>query len=264
MNIPQPLPDKLKVARSFGDAAATYDRYAHLQRDIAEKLLLELNSVGAGQVLDLGSGTGHCAEEILSRFPSAEIASLDIAEDMLVYAKNEKAHVGKAWVCGDAEELPFRNDSFDLIVSNLTMQWCHNPEHIFFELLRVLKPGGKALLSTLAENTLFELKESWARVDDFVHVNYFLSVDAIGSALSEQTFAHKQLSNSQEKYYYESLKTLSDELKGIGASNLNAGQDNGLTGKSKVRKLKSELEQHRETGKGIPVTYDLVLISLVK
>ena len=127
-----------------------------------------------------------------------------------------------------------------------------------------MKPGGKALLSTLAENTLFELKESWARVDDFVHVNYFLSVDAIGSALSKQTFAHKQLSNSQETYYYESLQALSDELKGIGASNLNTGQDNGLTGKSKVRKLKSEFEQHRETGKGIPVTYDLVLISLVK
>jgi malonyl-CoA O-methyltransferase len=264
MNISQPLPEKIRIARSFGDAASTYDRYAHIQRDIAKKLFAELKAEKIQQILDLGSGTGHCAIELSSRFPSAEITSLDIAEDMLVYARKENAKSDEAWVCGDAELLPFGNEIFDLVVSNLTLQWCHNPANIFAEILRVIKPGGRALLSTLVEGTLSELRESWAAVDDFVHVNHFLSFDAINKALAELAFSDKRLRRSQEQYYYESLQALSVELKGIGANNLNAGQQSGLTGKSKLQKLKYEFEQHRVTGKGIPVTYELVLIDLVK
>ncbi|MDG2176846.1 MAG: malonyl-ACP O-methyltransferase BioC [Gammaproteobacteria bacterium] len=264
MNSSQPLPEKIRIARSFGDAASTYDRYAHIQRDIAKKLFAQLNAEKTEQILDLGSGTGHCATHLASSFPSAEITSLDIAEDMLIYARQESVKRDGAWVCGDAELLPFGNESFDLVVSNLTLQWCHNPENIFAEILRIMKSGGRALLSTLAEGTLSELRDSWAAVDDFVHVNHFLSYDAINKALAEQAFSDKQLRNSQKQYYYESLQALSVELKGIGANNLNAGQSSGLTGKRKLKKLKSEFEQYRVNSKGIPVTYDLVLIDLVK
>ena len=60
---------------------------------------------------------------------------------------------------------PFADQSFDLVVSNLTIQWCENPLRVFSELFRVMKPGAQASVSTLAEQTLMELKESWAAVD---------------------------------------------------------------------------------------------------
>ena len=72
------------------------------------------------------------------------------------------------------------------------------------------------------------------------------------------------ISHTREIWYYDSLGALTNELKGIGAHNQNSGQASGLTGKSKLKKLKQTFENRRVDGKGIPVTYDLVQLHLVK
>ena len=162
MNMRHALPDKIRVARSFGKAAGSYDRYAHVQRDIARKLLDPIGPGCADRVLDLGSGTGFCASQLVDRIPAAEIVSLDIAETMLHYASAQGNRDREAWVCGDAEALPFTGDTFDMVVSNLAMQWCPGINCLLDELFRVLKPGGHAYISTLAEFTLAELRSSWA------------------------------------------------------------------------------------------------------
>jgi len=264
MNLSVQLPEKIRIASSFGNAAATYDRYAHFQRDIAGKLFNRISSLHVNQILDLGSGTGYCAEHMAAKFPGASISNLDIAEGMLGYAKRKGDGTKESWVCGDAEALPFRENCFDLVVSNLAMQWCPAPGNIFSELFRVMKPGSHAYISTLAENTLSELRAGWASVDSDVHVNSFLSFDALQQILNAYAFSTVSIQNHPEQYFYDSLKTLGKELKGIGATNLNAGQAAGLTGKKKLARLKSCFEQNRVPGKGIPVTYDLVLIELVK
>lgn len=262
MNSCLTLPEKARIARSFGKAAASYDRFAHFQRDIADRLLTgPLGSPAA--ILDLGSGTGYCARRLADRFPQAEITSLDIAEPMLAHARQRDGMDGH-WVCGDAEGLPFRDNSFDLVVSSLTIQWCPAPVLIFRELSRVLKPAGKALVSTLAEQTLAELRASWASVDAFVHVNNFISFDAIQDAVALAEFSNAVFLSDRQRVFYDSLQALTRELKGIGAHNLNTGQAHGLTGRSKLRNLKSAFEQHRVHGRGIPVTYDAVLIELTR
>lgn len=256
------LPDKTRIARSFGNAAASYDRFAHFQRDISDRLLscLEMNS--PENILDLGSGTGYCAEKITRLYPGATVTSLDIAKAML---DQDRARRPSGYqVCGDAEGLPFADGSFDLVVSNLTLQWCGNPEKYFHELFRIMKPGAHAHISTLAENTLAELKESWAVLDTSVHVNNFMSCEDVIHCLEVEAFSMQDLVHRQHQVFYESLSALKDELKGIGAHNVNAGRDIGLTGKSKVKKLRESFEKRKIHGKGIPVTYDLVLLHLVK
>lgn len=264
MNLKVHLPEKIRIASSFGNAALSYDRYAHFQRAIAGKLFNKIAPVPVNQILDLGSGTGYCAEHMTEKFPEATVYSIDIAEAMLGYARSKNNDPGQSWICGDAEELPFQKNCFDLVLSNLAMQWCPAPEKIFSELFRVMKPGSHAYISTLAENTLAELREGWARVDSYVHVNSFLTLETIQQATHASAFSKVSVQNHPEQYFYDSLKTLSNELKGIGANNLNAGQATGLTGKEKLQKLKAGFEKNRVPGKGIPVTYDLVLIELVK
>ena len=264
MSACHPLPGLEQVARSFGKAAASYDRYAQFQRDVADRLLAAMVPESAAQILDLGSGTGYCAEQLRKRYPQPTITNLDVAKPMLAYARDLASADNQHWVCSDAQCLPFRDNSFDLAVSSLTLQWCPQPAQYFAELYRVLKPGGRAWVSTLAVNTLKELRESWAMVDSYVHVNSFLEVAAIKEAVLAAPFTHHDISNEQEYYYYESLAALTRELKGIGANNHNAGRASGLTGKQKLRRLKSVFEQRQVAGRGIPVTYDLVVIALEK
>ena len=79
-----------------------------------------------------------------------------------------------------------------------------------------------------------------------------------------QSFSTIDHIHSRETYFYNSVRALTDELKGIGAHNQNAGQATGLTGKLKLKKLKHDFEQNHIQGKGIPVTYDVVILHLVK
>lgn len=264
MTCQQTLPDKVRVARSFGNAATSYDRHAFLQRDIGDMLLACVDDRPANAILDVGSGTGYCAGRLAGRFPGASVNSLDIAEAMLEQARHACPENAGAYICGDAEALPFADESFDLVMSNLTLQWCERPANFFRELYRVMQPGGRAWVSTLAEHTLKELKDSWRQVDGYVHVNEFLPVSAINTALAPVPFARTECRHSQEIYYYDSLTSLTRELKGIGAHNLNAGQSAGLTGKDKLKQLKNAFEAGLIPGKGIPVTYDVVLLCLEK
>ncbi len=264
MTVFNPLPVSSRVARSFGRAAQHYDRHARFQRDVADQLAARISVTEVEDMLDLGSGTGYCAQRLQPRYPDANVTSLDISTAMLAHARQQATGAGQHWVCGDAQTLPFRDSSFDLVVSSLTLQWCASPERCFTELHRILKPGGQAWVSTLAEHTLEELRASWAAVDDYVHVNSFLTLPAIEAAAQCAPFATITVENRRDRYFYESLTALAKELKGIGANNLNDGQASGLTGKRKLQQLKSAFEMNHIAGKGIPVTYDLVFIALEK
>ena len=264
MNMQQ-LPPKNRIADSFSRAARHYDDFAHFQRDVADRLLASIETTTeVNTILDIGSGTGYCATRLLERYPHARIVSLDIADAMLTHAKQKGNPERERWVCGDGEGLPFVNNSFDLIVSSLAMQWCHDPALFGREIHRVLKAGGRAFVSTLAENTLAELRASWSTIDSLVHVNSFLPDREISQLINALPFSHADIRHLQEYCYYPSFGALCRELKCIGAHNLNAGQARGLTGKEKVRQVKTHFESKAVKDKGVPVTWDLVLMAMVK
>jgi malonyl-CoA O-methyltransferase len=260
----QMSPSKIRIADSFAKAAGSYDTYAQFQRDVADTLLSRIPDRKTTRILDIGSGTGYCASSLMPVYPQSCITSLDIAEAMLLHARPRGNSECENWVCGDGESLPFFDNSFDLVVSSLAMQWCTDPVMFCQEIFRVLKPGAHAFVSTLAEKTLTELRESWSSIDSFVHVNTFLPYGEIVKCLGQVPFSRVTYDNQQEFCFYSSFNALCKELKGIGAHNINAGQRQGLTGKDKFRKVKAHFERNAETDKGISVTWDIVLIEMEK
>src|SRR5690606_4457107 len=173
--------DKKKIAQSFGRAAETYDTVAQLQRDVGKHLLqyapTELTE--GGHVIDLGSGTGFFTRQLATRYSSARVTGLDIAEGMLHFSKHQVDDVAINWLCADAEQLPIADHNVDMIFSSLVIQWCSDLPRLMRELARVLKPGGQLLLATLGPNTLRELKSAWQQVDNYVHVNRFQPQDSL-------------------------------------------------------------------------------------
>ncbi len=105
--------------------------------------------VKAGQrVLDVGCGTGVVA--VTAARVGASVVGLDLTPALLARARENSALAGVdiEWREGDAEQLPFADATFDVVVSQFGHIFAPRPELAVFEMLRVLKSGG-----TIAFNT---------------------------------------------------------------------------------------------------------------
>ncbi|SDN92361.1 malonyl-CoA O-methyltransferase [Pseudomonas arsenicoxydans] len=261
-HLPGGLPDKRQVAASFSRAAASYDSVAQLQRDVGNQLLSLLPGDFVPRVwLDLGCGTGYFSRALGERFPAGNGLAMDIAEGMLNHARP----LGGAshFIAGDAERLPLRDSTCDLVFSSLAVQWCADFESVLSEAFRVLKPGGIFAFASLCVGTLFELRDSWRVVDGMVHVNRFRELEVYRQLCAASGLNIKSLQALPHVLYYPDVRSLTHELKALGAHNLNPGRPGGLTGRARILGLIEAYEQFREA-KGLPATYQVVYAVLEK
>ncbi|WP_312937745.1 malonyl-ACP O-methyltransferase BioC [Stutzerimonas nitrititolerans] len=256
------LPDKRQVAASFSRAAASYDAVAELQRAVGNALIERLPAgLCPTRWLDLGSGTGYFSRVLANRFPQADGVALDIAEGMLRHARPKGG--ATSFVAGDAERLPLRSTSLDLLFSSLALQWCEDFAAVLNEAERVLRPGGVFAFSSLCSGTLQELRDSWQAVDGFAHVNRFRSFEAYQELCATSRLRCLALDMRPSVLHFSELRQLTHELKALGAHNLNPGRPGGLTGRARIRALIEAYERFR-TPSGLPATYRVVYGLLCK
>jgi SAM-dependent methyltransferase len=99
-------------------------------------------------LLDVATGTGVVA--ITAALQGARVTALDLTPELLARARENAAMAGAtvAWHEGDAEALPFPDQSFDVVVSEFGHMFAPRPEVATREMLRVLKPGGRIAVAT--------------------------------------------------------------------------------------------------------------------
>jgi ubiquinone/menaquinone biosynthesis C-methylase UbiE len=104
-----------------------------------------------GAVLEIGFGPGHALEMLAATRPLSLVAGIDHSQLMVETARKRLARArGNAALdlrCGDAGELPFPDERFDIVYAvNSFHQW-PDPENALAEMAGVLKPGGDLVLS---------------------------------------------------------------------------------------------------------------------
>jgi malonyl-CoA O-methyltransferase len=254
------LIDKRLARRAFEKAADTYDEAAVLQNEIGDRLMERLDYIRLQprRILDLGAGTGMFTSALMKRYRKADVVALDIAKPMLHCVKQRAGWLRKpGCVCGDSESLPFNDDSFDFIFSNLMLQWCTDLEATFVELRRVLSPGGLLMFTTFGPDTLMELRASWEAVDGYTHVNSFIDLHDVGDSLLHTKWAEPVMDSERITVTYRELRGLMQDLKHIGAHNVTSGRPRGLTGKRHLQQLVEAYEPFREDGV-LPASYEVV------
>lgn len=133
---------KVRATGNFGDIA--------VMNTPVEAHLLRAVQLSAGQsVLDIGTGTGNVA--IMARAAGGEATGIDLTPELLEQAKTNEAMAGVdgvSWRAGDAEELPFADAAFDVVVSQFGHMFAPRPDVATQEMLRVLEPGGRVAFAT--------------------------------------------------------------------------------------------------------------------
>uniref|UniRef100_A0A450ZW14 Malonyl-[acyl-carrier protein] O-methyltransferase n=1 Tax=Candidatus Kentrum sp. TUN TaxID=2126343 RepID=A0A450ZW14_9GAMM len=252
--------DKRKVRENFDRAAPCYDEIAELQRTIGDRLLGHLDPVRLQPdvVLDMGAGTGYCLPFLRGSYPEARIVALDLAEVMLREARLRNRIPGEGFfICGDAGQLPLRDNSIDLLFSNVAIQWCNDLEETCHEFARVLRPGGLVVFSTFGPDTLWELRDSWEQADSNSHVNNFIHMRDTGDMLVRTGFTGVVMDREEITCTYDSVRMLMRDLKTLGAHNATSDRPRGLTGKKRLQAMLEAYEGHRKDGY-IPATYEVI------
>src|SRR4051812_14302971 len=126
-----------------------YDRWVNplfwtsAMRDAA----LDAADLAAGQtVLDAGAGTGFTTEGIVARVEPASVTMLDQSPHQLARSRTKSALSACPRVLGDAENLPFEDDTFDRYVSAGSIEYWPDPQRGIAEAYRVVRPGARALV----------------------------------------------------------------------------------------------------------------------
>jgi SAM-dependent methyltransferase len=133
---------QLKSGMKASWMAGDFGRIASFTAAGAEEFVHRIPVKAGSRVLDVACGTGNTA--IPAARASASVTGVDIASNLLAQARQRAAaeHLDIRFDEGDAEELPFPDRSFDVVLSMFGAMFAPRPERVAAELLRVCKPGG--------------------------------------------------------------------------------------------------------------------------
>lgn len=218
--------EKNRLRKIFSRIAQDYDVYASLQKRIAQRLLVYVHEE-AGKpesILDIGMGTGWLTKELPLLYPNCNVFGIDFAEGMIAFASKDK---GKCFLAvADAESLPFKDESFELVISNLSYQWVNNLPFAFGEILRTLRKNGRFYITCFGNNSLQELRFSFSKVLK----QRALCLRTQDNNLPDEKLIYKSLLGANlknikitsyiEKETYDDLFALIRWLKNIGANQI--------------------------------------------
>ena len=127
-------------------AAGDYDRFSRYMEQGARIFYEQLNVPAGCQLLDVACGSGQVA--LWAARDGVNVTGVDIAANLIQRAKARAAAEGLKvrFMEGDAEALPFDDDSFDVVTSLIGAMFAPRPELVARELLRVCSPGGTIAL----------------------------------------------------------------------------------------------------------------------
>jgi|SRR5690554_1724304 len=141
-----------------------YDSFLRQMRDKGWMVTNTLISSGInqGNALEVGPGPGYLGLEWLSKTEKTRLTGIEISQNMIDLATKNALRYGLrdrvSYRLGNADKVPFPDQSFDAVFSNGSLHEWEDPKKIFNEIHRVLKPGGKVLISDLRRNLSLPVK----------------------------------------------------------------------------------------------------------
>lgn len=113
------------------------------------------NGVKCKRVLDIGCAGGTFTNNVSQVFPQAKITGIDVYSRAIKYGKKEYPHIN--FILADAQNIPFKDKSFDLVICYETIEHLINPLGALKEIRRVLKNDGVALIAMDSGSLLFRI-----------------------------------------------------------------------------------------------------------
>jgi malonyl-CoA O-methyltransferase len=252
---------KQQIARQFSRAAPTYDEVAQLQCEMADRLIDRIPADASGRLVDFGCGTGYALKQ-LAGFPQLELVGIDIAKGMIQQAHDRS--LPARLLVADLEQTDLKDQSVGIAFSNVAIQWC-DTQTSFSEMARVLKPGGRLLVSTFGSGTLREWKSAWHAINDRnQRVHDFESADRLRNALVKSGFGKIEIASEIRQLVFGSVDLLLQNVKKLGATNAATDRPAGMLGRQKYLELRQHFERQLQSAGAISISFACIFIAAVR
>lgn len=265
------MPETKKIAAAFHQRAAEYDNHVAVQKRVVENLVRHVKScsgLSPKSILDVGSGTGSLLNRLHSVWPDSSLCGVDLAYNMCL---RTAAKLGDAClvVNGDAEQLPFKNESYDLVVSTSALQWTGSLSRAMHELRRVMKPGASLCIAFFCDGTLCELQRCFLEAVESrcgsthlaSRLHKFWSDDDMKTILSNMDFERVVVSCETETDWYDDFPSLLRSIKKIGAGTVSGGTGGGLGWRGIINETSRLYRDYYGENGRIPVTYNVLYLN---
>lgn len=152
-----------EVYKISGNDASNYEEYLGplIFEPSAKALLPYMASLPADSILEIACGTGRLTKHLREQFPTAgRLMATDINPDMLELAQQQLNDSAITYQLADAQNLPFEDQSFELVVNQFGLMFLPDKPKGLKEAFRVLKPGGHFVFTTwdkVADMPFFKL-----------------------------------------------------------------------------------------------------------
>jgi ubiquinone/menaquinone biosynthesis C-methylase UbiE len=176
--------------------------YDRMMRRFRDKGWMETDhiiksGIKEGVVLEIGPGPGYLGLEWLKKTKETTLRAVEISPDMIQIAeKNAKEYRLQSrvtYVEGDAQKIPFDENTFDAVFTNGSLHEWSQPQKIFNEIHRVLNPGGKYFISDLRRdiNPFVKWVMYWMTKPKEIRPGLITSINAAYTLMEIQSLVDK-------------------------------------------------------------------------
>ena len=248
--------DVQRVRHLFADPESIAPS-AFLRREIAQRMheRLDLIRLAPQLVLDAGCGDGADLAPLQQRFAQAQVLGLDASVQQLAVARGLQAQsamqkVLTRWlpnfatnaqknqlICGDFAHLPLKNQSVDLLWSNLALHWHPQPDRVLQEWQRCVRENGLLMFSCFGPDTFRQLRAAFLEAGIAGgHVLPFVDMHDLGDMLVAAGFAAPVMDMEMLTVTYNDVEKLVADVRAFGGNPL-LDRRRGLLGKNAAKRL---------------------------
>jgi ubiquinone/menaquinone biosynthesis C-methylase UbiE len=212
--------------------------------------------------LIIGTRNGYLAKMLLEKELVKKVLETDLSSNFL-----NNSNTSNHKILTDEELLPFRNESFDLVVSNLSLNWVNDLPGSLVQIKRMLKKSGFFCANMFGGKTLQELRSSMMEYeyieDKFSpRISPFIDVKD-GAGLLQRTKFEEPVSVSEDIIVkYNSVKELLTDIRNTGEANALAKLNNKFPGKKYFDEIEKLYKKNFSDNSGnLDATFEIVTIS---
>ena len=257
--------DRRLVQRNRDRAAAGLGAHDFLFREAAERLADRLDDMTRKFpcALDLGCHGGELASVLRGRGGTETLVQCDLSPAMARRAGEN----GNVTLVADEEMLPFAPESFDLVISNLSLHWVNDLPGCLIQIRRCLKPDGLFLAAMLGGDTLAELRQALMEAELAEsgglspRVSPFADLRDAGGLLQRAGFALPVVDGDRLTARYADLLGLMRDLRGMGEANAVQARSRRMAPRALFVRADDLYRRTADADGRLPATFQIITLT---